>query len=321
VKRYLSYWLIIICFGLSLKSQAQDVKVEAKVDKVSVPMGDQTTLRIIAHIPAKSDIQFPVIADSIGKIQIVKFKADTTADTSGTDRQIISHNYTITGFNPGTYTVPAYTFRTKTETYTTDSLVVQFKPVAVDTTKAFYDIKQPLTVNYTFWDWLKDHWIWVVSGLVFIGLVIYITLYISKRYDKNPILKNIPIVLTIDEIAINKLNELRAKNLWQQEQYKQYYIELTDILRDYIEKRYKVQAHEQTTDELLTSLSSKDMPQQARVKLKEILVLADLVKFAKEKPLPADNELTMEKAISFVELTKEIIIRPENKNDKEELPK
>jgi hypothetical protein len=109
--------------------------------------------------------------------------------------------------------------------------------------------------------------------------------------------------------------------LWQQEQYKQYYIELTDILRDYIEKRYKVQAHEQTTDELLTSLSSKDMPQQARVKLKEILVLADLVKFAKEKPLPADNELTMEKAISFVELTKEIIIRPENKNDKEELPK
>lgn len=320
MKRHLSYWLIILCFGFALKSQAQNVKVETKVDKVSVPIGDQTTLRLIAHIPAKSDIQFPVLADSIGKIKIVKFKADTTEDTSDPNTQVISHNYTITGFDAGTYTVPQYTFHTKAEAYTTDSLVVQFKPVAVDTTKAFYDIKQPLAVNYGFWDWLVDHWKWVVSGLVFVLLVVYITWYMAKRYDKNPILQNIPVILPIDVIAINKLNTLRAKNLWQQEEYKQYYIELTDILRDYIAKRYLVQTHEQTTDEILTSLRNKDLIQEARAKLKEILVLADLVKFAKEKPLPAENELSMDKAINFVELTKPVV-KPEVKNDKEELPK
>jgi len=308
----------MLCFGFTLKSQAQDVKVETKVDKVSVPIGDQTTLRLVAHIPAKSDIQFPTLVDSIGKIKIVKFKADTTEDTSDPNTQVISHNYTITGFDAGTYTVPQYTFHTKTEAYTTDSLVIQFKPVAVDTTKAFYDIKQPLTVNYTFWDWLMDHWMWVLGGLIVVLLAVAATYYWVNRPKKEEV-KPEP-ALPLHVIFINRLNELRAKNLWQQEQYKQYYIELTDILRDYIEIRYTVQAHEQTTDEILTSLHRKDMPQEARAKLKEILVLADLVKFAKEKPLPAENEQSMDKAINFVELGKPIP-KPEVKNDKEELPK
>lgn len=318
MKRFVNYLLIVICAGFALKSNAQNVKVEAKVDRVSVPIGDQTIFHLTAHVPAKSTIQFPVIADSIGKIHIVKMNADSAADKSDPNTQVISHNYTITGFDAGTYTIPAYTFKTPNGTYSTDSLVVQFKPVAVDTTKAFYDIKQPLAVDYTFWDWIKDHWIWVVCGLVLIGIVIYITWYISRRYEKQPLFQAPKIVLTIDQIAIKKLNELLAKNLWQNGDVKTFYIELTDILREYLEKRYIIQALEQTTEEIFTSLKHKQLPADARKKLKDILVLADLVKFAKEKPVGPENETSMAGAISFIEQTKEQI-KPDDK--KEELPK
>lgn len=320
MKRYLSYLLMVICTGFALKSNAQQVKVEAKVDKVSVPIGEQTVFHLTAHVPAKSGIRFPVIADSIGKIKIVKTRVDSAADKDSPNTQVINHNYTITGFEAGTYTIPAYTFKTPTGSYSTDSLVVQFKPVAVDTTKAFYDIKQPLAVDYNWWDWIKDHWIWIVAGLVIIGIVILVTWYISRRYEQQPIFQSVKVVLTIDQVAINKLNELQAKNLWQNGDVKTFYIELTDILREYLEKRYTIQAFEQTSEEILGSLKPKQIPADARGKLKDILVLADLVKFAKEKPVGRENEASMDNAISFIEQTKEQP-KPEDKETKEELPK
>jgi hypothetical protein len=318
LKRYLSYCLIfIVLSAFGLHAHAQDARVEAHVDKVSVPMGDQTVLHLVAHVPAKTSIEFPELKDSIaGKIKIISVKGDTL---SGSDTDVITKNYTISAFDAGTYTIPEFTFLTKTRQFTTDSMVVQFKPVAVDTTKSFYDIKQPLTVNYTFWDWLRDHWKWVVGGLLFVGLVIYITWYISKRYEKKPIFQQVKVVLTIDQIALQKLSELRAKRLWEEGQVKEFYIELTDILREYLEKRYVIQAFEQTSEEIFASLKPKALPAAASAKLRDILVLADLVKFAKEKPVGPENEASMEKAVGFVEETKEIV-KPEVKETKEELP-
>lgn len=317
MKRYLSYLLIFICTGFALNSNAQNVKVDARIDRIAVPIGDQTTFHLSAHIPAKSDIEFPVIADSIGKIKIVKVNGDTSVDKDDPNTQVIARNYTITGFDAGTYTIPAYTFHTKTGAYTTDSLVVQFKPVAVDTTKAFYDIKQPLGVDYNWWDWIKDHWIWLAAGLLIILITIYITRYMSRRYEKKPLFQQVKVVLTIDQIALTKLNELNAKNLWQNGDVKGFYIELTDILREYLEKRYSIQALEQTTEEILISLRPKQLAADALNKLQNILVLADLVKFAKEKPVGPENEASMMNATSFVEQTKEQP-KPEIK---EELPK
>jgi hypothetical protein len=318
VSKFLSYLLIVICTGLALNSNAQQIKVEAKVDKISVPIGEQTIFHLTAHAPANSGLQFPVVADSIaGKIKIVKTSIDSAADKDVPNGQVINHNFTITGFEAGTYTIPAYTFKAKTGTYSTDSLVVQFKPVAVDTTKAFYDIKQPLAVDYNWWDWIKDHWIWIVTGLGIILIAIAITWYISRRYEKQPIFAPVKIVLTIDQVAIKKLNELKDKNLWQNGDVKTYYIELTDILREYLEKRYTIQAYEQTSEEILASLKPKHLPADATGKLKDILLLADLVKFAKEKPVGPENEVSMANAISFVEQTKE---QPKP-DTKEELPK
>ncbi|MDB5134613.1 MAG: hypothetical protein JWP37_1216 [Mucilaginibacter sp.] len=307
--------LFLVCFYY--RAGAQNVQVGSKLDKVSIPIGGQTVLHVTAHIPAKSIISFPQLKDSIGKIKIVNGpKPDTAFDKNDPATETITHSYTITSFDTGVYVIPELDFHTKADVFKTGAVSLQVKPVLVDTTKAFYDIKQPFVVSYTFWDWLKDHWILVTIILVSILLVIAIIYYLKNR-PKEVIIEKAAPALPADTIALNKLYELRNKKLWQQNEIKPYYIELTDILREYLEMRYRIKTHEQTTGEIFEGLKNKDMPASGRNSLKQLLTLADLVKFAREKPSPAENEQIMEDAINFIRQTKEEL---QPVGHKEELP-
>jgi hypothetical protein len=309
-------WLLFLtCFYC--RAGAQTVQVETKLDKASMPMGAQTVLHVSAHIPLKSTVSFPLLKDSIGKIKIVKTsKPDSTVNKNDPGNKTITHNYTITSFDTGIYVIPALEFHTNAGVLKTNPVTLHIQAVLVDTTKSFYDIKQPFVVSYTFWDWLKDHWVLVLSILAGILLIIAVIYYLKSRPEKMIIKKAAP-ALAADVIAMNKLYELRDKKLWQQNQIKLYYIELTDILREYLEARYQVQAHEQTTGDILMALKGKAIPNENRNSLRQLLTLADLVKFAKEKPSPAESEQSMEDAIHFISQTKEQIQPVE---DREELP-
>jgi hypothetical protein len=108
-------------------------------------------------------------------------------------------------------------------------------------------------------------------------------------------------------IALRNLDLLKEAKLWQQGQVKQYYTNLTDIIRIYIEQRFEVPAMEQTSDEILASLRKIAIEDESCfAALKEILLLADLVKFAKALPLPNENESNILNAYLFVNHTKEI---------------
>ena len=85
---------------------------------------------------------------------------------------------------------------------------------------------------------------------------------------------------------------------------KQYHSKLTDILREYLENRFKIQALEQTTEEILFGMRNVAVDEESKAKLKRILILADLVKFAKEHPLPNENELSLNNTYDFINGTK-----------------
>jgi hypothetical protein len=317
-KQHFNYTLVLIfilaCF--SFKSNAQSVQVDAGLDKVSMPIGDQTVLHLSARFPAKTVLSFPVLADSIaGKIQIVKSKDDTSFDQADKNIEIINRKYTITSFDTGTYVIPAYTFKNKADSFQTHPLTLQILSVAVDTTKGIYDIKQPFAVNYTFVDWVKDHWLWIVIPLAIILIGGYLFYYLRKRPKAEEPVKEIIPVKPAYDIALAKLYELRNKKLWQQDEVKTYYSELSDVLREYLEKRYRINALEQTTDEIFVALRHASLSADNRKTLKQILTLADLVKFAKEKPLPDENEQSIESAIGFVTQTKEVVQLPGNKEE------
>ena len=140
----------------------------------------------------------------------------------------------MTSFTPGTYYIPSFKFSNKSGTYTTDSLMLQFTPVAVDTTKGIYDIKQPMAVSYSWLDWLKDNWPLIAIPLLVALLIAGFIYYRLKRPKKDFVVKQVVADIPPHVYAINKLNELRDKKLWQQNQVKLYHSELSDTLREYL---------------------------------------------------------------------------------------
>ncbi|HAL82542.1 MAG TPA: hypothetical protein DCO83_10150 [Mucilaginibacter sp.] len=147
-KLFFNYILVSLLFltGFYFKAGAQNVQVEAKIDQTTIRIGDQTKLHLTVHQPVKEQVNFPKLTDTItGKVLIVSAnKPDTAVDKNNQGSIMVSQTYTITSFDAGTYTVPQFAFGTKAGVLKTNELTLQVETVKVDTTKAIYDIKQPL---------------------------------------------------------------------------------------------------------------------------------------------------------------------------------
>lgn len=294
--------LLLLFFGMAGRVQGQEIKVSAKLDKTSILLGDQTVLRLSAEVPLKTSVQFPLLSDTLSaKVQIVSAgKTDTVTDRNRPGIQLISTAYTITSFDAGLQMVPALVFESAGKVYTTEALPLEVKEIKVDTTKAIYDIKQPLAVSYTWMDWLMDEWLRVVLAFVGILALAGAWLYYKKVIKQKPVVKKTEPVPAAHIFALNQLAALRDKKLWQQGEVKLYYSELTDIVRVYLERQYQIHAQEQTSDEILVTLKGMKLSGDSKGILKEILKLADLVKFAKAQPVAIENEESLEQAIRFV---------------------
>jgi hypothetical protein len=292
--------VILIC--LCCRSEAQSIQAEAKLQQYTIRIGDQTKLFLSVHQPANAHVSFPKFADSIvSKVPVVSTnKPDTTVDPNDRNNITVTQSYTITSFDAGTYEIPPMSVGSEKEVVKTNGLTLQVQTVKVDTTKGVYDIKQPLQVSYTFMDWLHDNWYWIVVPIVVIALAIGLYFYLKSRPKTAPVVKVVKPAVPPHILALDQLKALRDKKLWQSDHVKQYYIELSDILREYLEKRYAVKTHEKTTDEIFAGLRHMAITGENLNRLQQVLVLADLVKFAREHPLPADNEFSIDNALDFV---------------------
>ena len=317
--KYLKISLLLILTAFYIKSSAQNIKVEAKLDKSSMMMGDQTVLHLSATLPLKDLIDFPALTDTLSsKVQIAKIgKTDTIADKNNPALHTITRHYTITSFDPGLQMVPSFIFKSKAGDFSTNALPLQVNAVKVDTTKGVYDIKEPLAVKYSWMDWIRDNGMVLGLGVLAVLILSGMIWYFTKKRKVKPVV-NIPAKPKIPahQLALEKLHALNAQKLWQQDEIKRYYSELTDIVREYLEKRYQIHAMEQTTEEIFKSLKHRNILGVEKDKLKQVLVLADLVKFAKEKPLSTENEQSMDYAISFVKNTQETGAANENREAK-----
>ncbi len=283
------------------QASGQEIRVSAKLDTATIALGDQTVLRLRAEMPAGTAVRFPQLADTISaQIPIVDATAPDTLQTDG-GAVAVTQAYTITSFDAGMQVVPAFEFTAGDSTYRTEALPLQVETVAVDTTKAIHDIKQPLDVSYGWLDWLRDNLLWVGLAVGALLLLVAAWLVLRKRKGKPvaPPVEAEPII-PAHELALGKLHALRDRKLWQQGEVKAYHSELSDILRDFLERRYRIAAMEHTTDEIFGALAATAIPEPQKSRLRQVLTLADLVKFARAQPLPADNELSMEQAIAFV---------------------
>lgn len=301
--------VIVLClaFSFSEKSFAQnDVTINAKLDAVEILVGDQIKMFIEAKNTGNNTLQWATIPDTFNKLEIVeRGKIDTTKQGNTV---IYKQRLLVTGFDSGLFKVPPFQFAViagsgNAYTVNTDSFLVSVTTVPVDTSKAFRGIKNIIAVKT---DW-KEYLPWIIGGLVLLIGLIFLIRYLTKNKPKPVIIPEAP-KETLHEKTLRLLNELDAKQLWQKGNVKLYYIELTDILRSYIEQRFKTPAMELTTDELLSKSHDHKEMSKHYDELAQILHTADLAKFAKAQPLPYEHTQTLEQTKEFVNTTKPVIV-------------
>jgi hypothetical protein len=305
VTRKIAYCLFILLSSIGHYGFAQSIKATAKLDTNAMLIGDQVKLEITFSRPSTSQVRWPVIGDTILKTLQVISRSKIDSSFSADKKTLTLHqNFLITSFDSGFYAIPPIRFfyrelpDTAVRFAQSETLLLSVHTLAVDTTKIIKPIKGPLSVPLTFREILP----WLILAVLGILVILAVLYYLKKRKKAEPVFQiRSRIQPPPHEIALSELEKLRVKKLWQIGRTKEYHSELTDILRKYMEDRFSIMALEMTSQEIMDSIRSQNnMKKDSVEKLNHLLLLADLVKFAKMLPLPAENEMSMEGAVAFV---------------------
>lgn len=310
VIRLIFFSLLLGCLLHPAGLYAQDYfEVQAKPDTNSIRIGEQVKLHLSARVNlyvlkgASFKVIFPQVPDSLNHWEVV---SRSHIDTSGGQyEKIFKQTLTLTSFDSGRWEIPALKFEVFSVTdgsydsVFTTPVLIDVNTVKVDTTKAFKPIKNIRTVPFRF----MDYWPFIAGGVGALLLIaLFIWLYLRRK--KKPV----PVVVapssTPYETATRELQVLKAEKLWQQGDIKQYYTRLTDILRTYFEHQFGIAALEQTSAELLQNIKPVTILNQQRDKLRSILAISDLAKFAKLQPTPEEHESCMQQAEAILEWTR-----------------
>lgn len=270
----------------------------ASLDRNEIRIGEQVylTLSIPAELAAGKKIIWPRLTDTIN--------AHVEVLDSVIDLQHYTKKYLITSFDSGAYQLPAFPFHVDSDSVLSNVVTLYVNTVKVDTTKAIKAIKTIQGVNSAAANaWYSN--IWIITGIVLLVAALVFFIWWRKKRKKQPVQEGPPpVILPLHEQLLMDLDALEQQKLWQNNQVKQYYVALTDILRAYIEKRYQVMALEQTTIQLVNNLRTSSIHPEALQLLRNILELADMVKFAKAVPDVYENQALMDNARHFALLTK-----------------
>jgi hypothetical protein len=302
--------ILIFLFG-SLSLSAQDIAVNASIDTNFILIGEQTQIEFKVQYRLDGEainITFPQLTDTINEfIEIVSSTPIDTIYPNKNDLSIVEEiqKITITSFDSGSYVIPYFEFQINGGLYQTNALQLDVQPMEVDTAKAIFDIKGPIEEPFSFIDWIKENWIPIAVILVLLIGGIILVRYLKNK-PKTVVEEVIP-EIPAHIIGLQKLEKLREDKLWQAGKVKLHHSEISEIIREYIEKRYQVHALENTTDEIMQSLRFHTIQPNLLSKLNQILVLSDLVKFAKEQPLANENDTSLITAVEFIKGTKQII--------------
>lgn len=257
--------------------------VKAEIDTTNIRIGEQFQLKI--SVAETKNVIIPKI-----RLQGLEIIDSTRIDTL---KKSIIRRYILTGFDSGAFYIPQQQIFIRNQAFLTDSLLINVATVAIDTTKVKkFPIKSIKKEPFTFDDF-KIYLYLLLGILAIIGFWIYWFVIRKKKITADtPTYRILPPY----EEALLKLTALDEKLLWQNNKIKEYYSELTEIVRGYIERELKVPALENTSDEILEMIlefkktAVVDTSKETIHKLKELLREADLVKFAKSKPLAIEIE-------------------------------
>ena len=303
--------LLILILMLSAEVtllSGQEVKVTSAFDTSRIYIGDQINYIVTVEQPADVVLGLKPLKDTLCKNVDILAGPVTDSLILSNGRLKFESRYLVTSFDSGIYVIPPFyaeiSDASGLKRFHSDYSfleVIRVKIAPRDTSAKIFDIVKPYKAPVTLGEILP----WLLLAVVMAALIwgVVILFRRLKRSKKEP-----EIILNPDPahiIAFRELEHLKSEQLWQKGEVKLYYSRLTEIVRQYLENRFKVFSLEMTTSETLDALLKTGFKKdESYSRLKAVLNGADLVKFAKYKPEPSENENNFSETWQFVEDTK-----------------
>ena len=251
-------------------------------------------------------VEWAQFGDTLSKaIDVISVEDVKTTPINNSDNVIMTQNLKLTSFDTGYVYVPEIAINyskslqdSVRRTLRTDEKELYVTTIAVDTTQTFRPIKDVIKQGYT----AKEVLPWVAIVIALAGIV-YLVIYLNKHKKPKVVVveekkkPTIPAIIT----ARAKLNEMKDNELWNSAKTKDYYTDLTDIAREYLEGQFEIDAVEMTTDEIMDAVNKLNLNNLTKSKLQETLTTADFVKFAKANPTAEQNKQSFSDINNFVE--------------------
>lgn len=305
--------LAFLCYG-KVEAQQRPL-IDVAIDSAAILIGEQTVLHLTVTADQDRPVQVVIPNDTLmAGVEVLNLsKPDSTKIEN--NRMVIKQDVLITSFDSSLYLLPPLKVIDGVDTIYSNqvALKVSTLPVNVENPEEFFDIKQVWKPPFVLADYYP-----IIFGVLLALLLAVLAWYIWKRMRERksliPFKKEEP-KLPPHEQAIKELDEIKQQKLWQQGRSKEYYTLITETLRRYIVGRFGINAMEMTSGEILELIKQTTEAQSVYDNLRQILSLADFVKFAKMNPLPDENDLSLMNAYLFVNQTKVVELpKPEDES-------
>ena len=303
-------YLFVLLLCLQFKGFSQSVNVSAVMDTSKIRIGEQAHIDFYIELPASSPnytIQWPEIGDTLtNKVEVVTVSPiDTMLPGKSNPGKLIQHQrLTISVYDSGFYAIPPFQFIVNGDTtrpHVTQPFFLEVHTIPTDTSDTkIKDIKPPFEEPFN-WKWYISY-AYGIFGVIVAILVIVLLGRVLRKKEIAPTGPPKPMVPP-HVTALDTLEKIKEQSIWKQGLTKEYYSEISDAIRLYIEGRYGINALESTTDEIMLLFRSQVIDTVSLEKLKQLLTLSDLVKFAKMTPVEAEHDFTLQNAFDFVKGT------------------
>lgn len=299
-KIFLSIFLFFVLVNITL---AGEISVRTSIEPSEILIGEQASLKIELTQDKDEKVSWPQFSDTIATNVSIIEKLATDTISLPDNRISITSEYLVSSYDSGFYYIPEFVFETTSQKVTSNPVGLTVNTVQVN--EQTDDIHAEKDIMSAPFSWIElAQWSGIGLAIILIIAIIVLLLMRFVFKKKVTIIPEEPeVILPAHVVALEKLEQIKTEKIWQQGQIKQFYTQLTDVIREYLSRAYSINAMEMTTDEIVALVKKNKDLDEIRIVLKEMLELSDLVKFAKFIPLENENEKAVLDAFMIVEKT------------------
>ena len=277
----------------------------AILDTNSILIGDQIKLNISVELEENESYNWPKFMDTVFKKVEILLRGEIIETKTETNK-IFSQQLTITSFDSGSYYIPPFVFN---ENKKTNGLLLNVSTILLTDSSGMADISLPIKgteedfTEEELAEMRQEKWnvFFMIIAALLLSTLVY---YLIKKYKKDGITLKPKKIIAAHITALNKLQNLNKQKLWQKGELKEYYSQISTIIREYTELRFGFNALELPTSDILLELTQIKIEKETIQNIETILKRSDNIKYAKGFSIEEENKQTMDLSVDFIKKTK-----------------